>query len=148
MFLNTDQFIQAIYKQVSILQDVGDDEFYFVLKFSRPVIYEENSYVVRAGEADDKMLIITQGVLIVYTDNAAAGSSSMIIPKSRFEKGEVYGEELLNGPIPISTRDVQCQTKVEAFALTSRGLKFIVTMLRQSRTTSTLFYDPELVNKV
>ncbi|XP_062012689.1 cyclic nucleotide-gated ion channel 1-like [Rosa rugosa] len=133
--------------KVSILQDVGEDEFNLVLKFSIPVIYEENSYVVRAGEPDDKMLIITQGVLIVYVDNTAAGSSSIIIPKSRFEKGEVYGEELLNGRIPISTRDVKCQTKVEAFALTSRGLKFVVTMLRQTRTTSTLFYDPELVNK-
>ncbi|KAL6197425.1 hypothetical protein ACLB2K_033034 [Fragaria x ananassa] len=106
-------------KKVSILQDVGEDEFNFVLKYFNPVIYEENSYLVRAGEPDDKMLIITQGVLAIYVENkTASGSSSIIIPKSRIEKGEVYGEELLNGPIPISTRDVKCQTKVEAFALT------------------------------
>nr|XP_011460222.1 PREDICTED: uncharacterized protein LOC105350264 isoform X2 [Fragaria vesca subsp. vesca] len=135
-------------KKVSILQGVGEDEFNFVLKYFNPVIYEENSYLVRAGEPDDKMLIITQGMLAVYVDNnTASGSSSVIIPKSRIEKGEVYGEELLNGLIPISTRDVKCQTKVEAFALTSRGLKYVVKMLRQRRTTSTLFYDPEQVNK-
>lgn len=128
---------------------MGEDEFNFVLKYFNPVIYEENSYLVRAGEPDDKMLIITQGMLAVYVDNnTASGSSSVIIPKSRIEKGEVYGEELLNGLIPISTRDVKCQTKVEAFALTSRGLKYVVKMLRQRRTTSTLFYDPEQVNKV
>ncbi|XP_050368794.1 cyclic nucleotide-gated ion channel 1-like [Argentina anserina] len=136
-------------KKVSILQDLGEDEFNFVLKFFNPVIYEENSYLGRAGEPDDKMLIITQGVLAVYVDNttAAGSSSSIIIPKSRFEKGEVYGEELLNGSIPISTRDVKCQARVEAFALTSRGLKYVVKMLRQTRTTSTLFYDQEQVNK-
>ncbi|XP_062005977.1 uncharacterized protein LOC133723169 [Rosa rugosa] len=144
-------------KKVFILQNLrGFNSPYLLFNVLHPVIYEENSYVVRAGDPDDRMLIITQGV-IVCTDrfraNAATAVSSSMIPKSRFEKGEVYGGQLLtievDHPIPISSRDVKCHTKVEAFALTSDGLKSVVEW-RPVHKRSRLFdqwNNPELVNK-
>ncbi|XP_062028556.1 uncharacterized protein LOC133744468 [Rosa rugosa] len=84
--------------------------FYTALE---PVVYKENSYVVRAGKSNYRMLIITEGV-VVCTDNTGANVA-------RFEKGEVYVEELLDSYLPNIPKDVKCETKVEAFGLSCTG---------------------------
>ncbi|KAK9938711.1 hypothetical protein M0R45_015433 [Rubus argutus] len=61
--------------------------------------------------------------------------SYSVTSKSRFEKGEVYGQELLsinfNETRSESTRDVKCESKVEAFALTVDKLKNIAGFLKE-----------------
>ncbi|XP_062014663.1 uncharacterized protein LOC133731262 [Rosa rugosa] len=141
-----------------------DDFLPVVIDALEPVIYKENSHVVKAGESIDRMLIITEGV-IVCTDNTRANvapetgtSSTMKIPKSRFEKGEVYGEKLLtideNDSIPTSAQDVKCESKVEAFALSCRAFnsKDLSDLLRRPKSRTSAVQsdgsnDLELVNK-
>ncbi|XP_024157745.2 cyclic nucleotide-gated ion channel 1 [Rosa chinensis] len=141
-----------------------DDFLPVVIDSLEPVIYKENSHVVKAGESIDRMLIITEGV-IVCTDNTRANvapeagtSSTMKIPKSRFEKGEVYGEKLLtideNDSIPTSAQDVKCESKVEAFALSRRAFnsKDLPDLLRRPKSLTSAVQsdgsnDLKLVNK-
>ncbi|KAM5580378.1 cyclic nucleotide-gated ion channel 1-like [Rosa sericea] len=104
-----------------------------------PSIYPENSYIFRAGERCDRVIFIIEGVIELTdtTSNGAEtmGSSSMIMTE-RLEKGQYYGEELLNwaslnyeldyedcsDTSPISTRDVKCRTKVEALCIDADDL--------------------------
>ncbi|PRQ55444.1 putative potassium channel, voltage-dependent, EAG/ELK/ERG [Rosa chinensis] len=143
-------------QKVSILDPVLQA---VVINALEPVVYKENSCVVQAGKSIDRMLIITEGV-IFYTDNTRANvapeagtSSTMKIRKPRFEKGEVYGEEVLtigeNDPFPTSDRDVKCERKVEAFALACRGFpnfKYVSDMMRRRKSPDGS-NDPELVYK-
>ena len=56
----------------------------------KPVIYSENSYIIREREPIDKMLFITQGVVRTYTtSNDGSGFSRTVC----LEKGDFYGED-------------------------------------------------------
>ncbi|XP_040370410.1 cyclic nucleotide-gated ion channel 1-like [Rosa chinensis] len=111
------------------LKDACSDFFY-----PYPVLYSENSYIVRVGEQCDRVVFIVEGVIELTdtTSNGAEtmGSSSMIMTE-RLEKGQYYGQELLNWASlnyqhpysacrdtrPISTRDVKCRTAVDAICI-------------------------------
>lgn len=107
----------------------------------KPVTYPENSYVIRVGEPLDLMLFITQGIIWTFSctgtsDSSAkiSGSSSSSITRC-LEKGDFFGQELLSristfisfSDLPISTQNVKCHTKVEAFALLAKDLRTVVT---------------------
>ncbi|KAM5587602.1 hypothetical protein ABKV19_006172 [Rosa sericea] len=91
----------------------------------KPVVFEENSYVVKEGKSNHRMLIITEGV-VVCTDNTGANVARFDCTDNtganvaRFEKGEVYVEELLDSDvrnIPKAAKSLKCETKVEAFGI-------------------------------
>lgn len=100
----------------------------------KPVIYTQNSYVIRAGEPLDLMLFNTEGIIWTYTtssDGAIKLGSSIT---RCLGKGDFYGEQLLSwaslnmsySDLPISTQNVKCHTIVEAFSLMAKDLKAVV----------------------
>jgi cyclic nucleotide gated channel len=97
----------------------------------KPVIYNEDNYIVQEGKPLGKMLFITQGIAWTYTTNGSVGT---ICDSKWLERGSFCGEELLNGAfkspflpdIPISTRTVISQEQVEAFAIRASDLKSVV----------------------
>nr|XP_017187693.1 cyclic nucleotide-gated ion channel 1-like [Malus domestica] len=94
----------------------------------QPVMFTEDTYIVKEGKPLDKMLFITQGIVWSYGSSNNNGSTRCL------KKGDFYGEELLNWvsevsyltALPISTRFVKSHTHVEAFVLRAYDLKTIV----------------------
>ena len=99
----------------------------------KPVIYTENSYIIRAGEPLDLMLFNTEGIIWTYTTTDGSTKSGSSITEC-LGKGDFYGDELLTwaslympfSDLPISTQNVKCHTKVEAFCLMAKDLKAVV----------------------
>ncbi|CAB4313478.1 unnamed protein product [Prunus armeniaca] len=131
-------------KKVPMLQSIDERVLKMICDHLKPVIYTENSYVIRAGEPLDLMLFITQGIIWTFAGTSAgdgsvqlngssSSSSSTSITKC-LEKGDFYGEELLSristyisfSDLPICTENVKCHTKVEAFALLAKDLRRVV----------------------
>ncbi|XP_004308365.1 PREDICTED: cyclic nucleotide-gated ion channel 1-like [Fragaria vesca subsp. vesca] len=102
----------------------------------KPVIYTEDNYIVREGKPLGMMLFITQGLAWSYTTEHINGGRTSFDSSSNewLKKGDFYGEVLLNwafkspsfSSLPISTRTVMSQEKVEAFTLRASDLKSIV----------------------
>ncbi|CAL8162306.1 unnamed protein product [Prunus armeniaca] len=130
-------------KKVPMLQSTDERVLKVICNYLKPVIYSENSYVIRAGEPLDLMLFITQGIIWTFAGthvdgsgklNGSTSSSTSSITRC-LEKGDFYGEELLSristyisfSDLPICTDNVKCHTKVEAFALLAKDLKTVVT---------------------
>ncbi|XP_034221179.1 cyclic nucleotide-gated ion channel 1-like isoform X2 [Prunus dulcis] len=131
-------------KKVPMLQSIDERVLKMICDHLKPVIYTENSYVIRVGEPLDLMLFITQGIIWTFTGTSAGdgsvqlnGSSSLSSSTSItkcLEKGDFYGEELLSristyisfSDLPICTENVKCHTKVEAFALLAKDLRRVV----------------------
>lgn len=121
-------------KKVPVLQSMDEQVLTAVCDgHLKPVIYSENSYIIREREPIDKMLFITQGVVRTYTtSNDGSGFSRTVC----LEKGDFYGEELLkwalnnvtssSDDLPISNRIAKCSTKVEAFTFRASDLKSVV----------------------
>ena len=120
---------------MAMLQSMHEDMFSNICYKLEPVIYTENSNIVQAGESLDLMLIIIGGTIICtdMTSNTETTDSAVIT--KYLNKGDFCGEELLawaspsilfSSPAPISTRDVKCQSKVEAFILKADKLRSLV----------------------
>ncbi|KAK9936833.1 hypothetical protein M0R45_013656 [Rubus argutus] len=142
-----EHFCRNALEKVTIFQHRPSLENYqlesLLLEVFDPVSYEKDSYVIQEGKPDDKMLIITDGEITCTYKISSAASTNSMIPGPCFKKGEVYGQELLSKDhvIPkLSTRDVKCKTKVEAFALTADKLKNIDDL-------ENISHDPEKANK-
>ncbi|XP_024025758.1 cyclic nucleotide-gated ion channel 1 [Morus notabilis] len=115
-----------ILKRVPELQNVDEEVHGEIIKHLKPVIYAENSYIIREGEPISHMLFVTQGLVWVFGN----GSIMKIVAK-----GDYYGEQLLEWQlssasyteVPISTKNVQSHTNVEALTLKAVDLKLILT---------------------
>nr|XP_011470495.1 PREDICTED: cyclic nucleotide-gated ion channel 1-like [Fragaria vesca subsp. vesca] len=102
----------------------------------KPVIYTEDNYIVQDGKPLGMMFFITQGLTWSYTTEHINGGRTSFDSSSNewLKKGDFYGEVLLNwafkspsfSALPISTRTVMSQEKVEAFTLRASDLKSIV----------------------
>lgn len=107
--------------------------FEHFIDFLKPVVYSENSYIIREGEPLDLMLFITHGIALTFTTSSNGGTGSKCI--QCLQKRDIFGEELLNWTLkfasftdlPISTTNVKAHTKVEAFVLTANDSKTLVT---------------------
>ncbi|KAA8516168.1 hypothetical protein F0562_019347 [Nyssa sinensis] len=107
-----------------------------ICDYLKPVLYTENSYVVREGDPVDEMLFVMRGSLITMTTN---GGRSTILHTDYLKAGDFCGEELLtwaldpnnSSILPSSTRTVKAVTDVEAFALVSADLKFVASQYRR-----------------
>lgn len=102
----------------------------------RPVLYTENSFIVREGDPVDEMLFIMRGKLLTVTTN---GGRTGFFNSDYLKAGDFCGEELLtwaldphpSNNLPISTRTVQALSEVEAFALVADDLKFVASQFRR-----------------
>lgn len=102
----------------------------------KPVLYTENSIIVREGDPVNEMLFIMRGKLETTTTN---GGRTGFFNSVFLEAGDFCGEGLLtwaldphsSSNLPLSTSTVQTQTDVEAFALMPDDLKFVASQFRQ-----------------
>ncbi|KAL0886596.1 hypothetical protein Bca101_010579 [Brassica carinata] len=102
----------------------------------QPVLYTEESYIVREGDPVDEMLFIMRGKLLTMTTN---GGRTGFFNSEHLGAGDFCGEELLTWALdphtstnlPISTRTVQALMEVEAFALKADNLKFVASQFRR-----------------
>lgn len=115
-----------ILKKVPELQNVDEEVHGEIINHLKPAVYAENSYIIREGEPISHVLFVTQGVVWVFGN----GSITKIVAK-----GDYYGEQLLEWQlssasyteVPISTKNVQSHTNVEALTLKAADLKHILT---------------------
>ncbi|KAK1578322.1 hypothetical protein Q3G72_029351 [Acer saccharum] len=102
----------------------------------KPVLYTEESYIVREGDPVDEMLFIMRGKLLTVTTN---GGRTGFFNSEYLRAGDFCGEELLtwaldpqtSSNLPISTRTVRALSEVEAFALMADDLKFVASQFRR-----------------
>ncbi|KAL5744786.1 hypothetical protein ACOSP7_027658 [Xanthoceras sorbifolium] len=102
----------------------------------KPVLYTEESYIVREGDPVDEMLFIMRGKLLTVTTN---GGRTGFFNSEYLRAGDFCGEELLtwaldpqsSSNLPISTRTVRALSEVEAFALVADDLKFVASQFRR-----------------
>ena len=102
----------------------------------QPVLYTEESYIVREGDPVDEMLFIMRGKLLTMTTN---GGRTGFFNSEHLGAGDFCGEELLtwaldphtSSNLPISTRTVRALVEVEAFALKADDLKFVASQFRR-----------------
>lgn len=102
----------------------------------KPVLYTENSYVIREGDPVAEMLFVMRGRLISATTN---GGRTGFFNSVSLKASDFCGEDLLpwaldpqsSSHFPISTRTVQALTEVEAFALTAEDLKSVASQFRR-----------------
>lgn len=121
----------ASLKKVPLLANLNEKMLKGICEHLKPVIYTEDNYIVQEGQPIGMMLFITQGIAWTYTTSEIDGAETSI---KWLKRGDSYGEELLNwafkcpsfSHLPISTRTVMSQEKVEAFALRAFDLKSIV----------------------
>ncbi|KAE8684049.1 putative cyclic nucleotide-gated ion channel 9 [Hibiscus syriacus] len=102
----------------------------------KPVLYTEESYIVREGDPVDEMFFIMRGKLLTMTTN---GGRTGFFNSEYLGARDFCGEDLLtwaldphsSSNLPISTRTVRALTEVEAFALMADDLKFVASQFRQ-----------------
>ncbi|KAL0373804.1 UNVERIFIED_CONTAM: putative cyclic nucleotide-gated ion channel 10 [Sesamum radiatum] len=102
----------------------------------KPVLYTENSFIVREGDPVDEMLFIMRGNIFTMTTN---GGRTGFFNSVYLMAGDFCGEELLtwaldpnsSSSLPISTRTVQAVKDVEAFCLMPDDLKSVTSQFRR-----------------
>ncbi|CAB4286820.1 unnamed protein product [Prunus armeniaca] len=123
-------------KKVSMLESMDEKVLKAISEHLKLETYNEGSYIVPEGEPLEKMMFITQGTAWSYPPTPSSkGGITITTPNTKWlEKGDFYGEELLiwalkstpSSELPMSTRILKSQTKVEAFAIRAKDLKTIV----------------------
>ncbi|KAL6123072.1 hypothetical protein ACLB2K_075599 [Fragaria x ananassa] len=145
-------------RKVPMLEGMNPKVLKMICDYLKPVIYPENSYVAEADlvrsapssrwirhcyvakvdEPVDRMVLVTEGTMWIYSSNSTGASASNKIHRT-VENGGIYGDEQLLSwvsknmqhvslaTIPISTENVKCHTRVEGFAITATDLKAVAT---------------------
>ncbi|KAB2598802.1 cyclic nucleotide-gated ion channel 1-like [Pyrus ussuriensis x Pyrus communis] len=126
-------------RTVNKLKDMDERALTLMCDYLKPVTYIENSFVFRMGDPLDFMLFIIEGTIWTYAlkdSQVGNGISSMVTKPLR--KGHFYGEELLDWAsesfteLPVSSKHVKSQTKVEAFVLMAKDLETVVSRSKPS----------------
>ncbi|CAM8887874.1 unnamed protein product [Rhodiola kirilowii] len=123
-------------KRVPMFEKMDDQLLDALCDCLKPVLYTDDSYVVREGDPVDEMLFVMRGKLSTVTTN---GGRTGFLNSDYLKAGDFCGEELLtwaldpnsSSNLPISTRTVQALTEVEAFALVAEDLKFVASQFRR-----------------
>lgn len=123
-------------KRVPMFEKMDDQLMDAMCDRLKPVLYTENSYIVREGDPVDEMLFVMRGKLLTVTTN---GGRTGFFNSDYLRAGDFCGEELLtwaldphtSSNLPISTRTVQALEEVEAFALMADDLKFVASQFRR-----------------
>ncbi|XP_010925731.1 cyclic nucleotide-gated ion channel 1 isoform X1 [Elaeis guineensis] len=118
----------------------------------KPVLYTEDSCIVREGDPVTEMLFIMRGKLESMTTN---GGRTGFFNSDILKAGDFCGEELLtwaldphsSSSLPSSTRTVRTLSEVEAFALMADDLKFVASQFRRLHSKQLQhtfrFYSPQ-----
>ncbi|KAL4614123.1 hypothetical protein ACB092_07G031900 [Castanea dentata] len=116
--------------QLEIIKDSGlaghDQLLLKICNSLKPMFYNEHCYIVREGDPIDAVFFITDGIVWTSTSNNGEGSNSR--RAERLERGQYFGEELLEwvmkptsgrnlSILPVSSKTLKTHTKVQAFAL-------------------------------
>ncbi|KAK9912689.1 hypothetical protein M0R45_036539 [Rubus argutus] len=118
-------------RKVPVLAKINDNILRAICEKFKPVIYTEDSYIVQQGKPQGKMLFLVQGSAYTYTTSC---NINEVGPRNEWLKsGDFYGQELLAwafetpsiSDLPISTRTVMCQEKIEAFVIRAGDLKSV-----------------------
>ncbi|EPS70634.1 hypothetical protein M569_04125 [Genlisea aurea] len=123
-------------KRVPIFEKMDDQLLDAMSDRLKPVLYTDDSYVVREGDPVDEMLFVMRGKLFTVTTN---GGRTGFFNSDYLKAGDFCGEELLTWALdpnsstnlPISTRTVQSLSAVEAFALKAGDLKSVASQFRK-----------------
>jgi cyclic nucleotide gated channel len=98
----------------------------------KPVFYNEQCYILKEGDPIDAIFLITDGIVWSSnnSNNIGKGATAASRQVERLEKGQLFGEELLDWSwnkdpspelskliLPVSSKTLKTRTKVEAFAL-------------------------------
>ncbi|KAF3432855.1 hypothetical protein FNV43_RR23957 [Rhamnella rubrinervis] len=126
----------ALLMRVPIFEKMDEQLLDAMCDRLKPVLFTEESYIVREGDPVDEMLFIMRGRLLTMTTN---GGRTGFFNSEYLKAGDFCGEELLtwaldphsSSNLPISTRTVQALTEVEAFALKADDLKFVASQFRR-----------------
>ncbi|KAJ6359360.1 hypothetical protein OIU76_000983 [Salix suchowensis] len=142
----------ALLKRVPMFENMDEQLLDVMCDRLKPVLYTEESYIVREGDPVHEMLFVKRGKLLTITTN---GGRSGIFNSVYLEAGDFCGEELLtwaldphsSSNLPISTRTVRTITEVEAFALMADDLKFVASQFRRLHSNQLRhtyrFYSPQ-----
>ncbi|XP_021729055.1 cyclic nucleotide-gated ion channel 1-like [Chenopodium quinoa] len=122
--------------RVPMFEKMDDQLLDAMCDFLKPVLYTEDSYVIREGDPVDAMVFVMRGKLLTITTN---GGRTGFFNSEYLKAGDFCGEELLtwaldpspSSNLPLSTRTVQTLTEVEAFALMAEDLKFVASQFRR-----------------
>lgn len=123
-------------KQVPLFDQMDERTVDAICERLKPVICTPGTCLVREEDQTNEMLFIMRGRLDSYT---TGGGRSGFLNQCEIGPGDFCGEELLTWSldprpkviIPLSTRTVTAISEVEAFALTSKDLKFVATQFRK-----------------
>ncbi|TKY55990.1 Cyclic nucleotide-gated ion channel 1 [Spatholobus suberectus] len=126
----------ALLMRVPMFEKMDDQLLDAMCDRLKPVLYTEESYIVREGDPVDEMLFIMRGKLLTMTTN---GGRTGFFNSEYLKAGDFCGEELLtwaldphsSSNLPISTRTVQTLSEVETFALKADDLKFVASQFRR-----------------
>ncbi|XP_068316264.1 cyclic nucleotide-gated ion channel 1-like [Pyrus communis] len=125
-------------KAVNKLKDMNEKVLTLMCDYLKPVTYIENNFVFRMGDPLDCMLFIVEGTTWAYTSSdSQAGSRTSSMDIEPLGKGQFYGEELLDWAsdtftkLPVSSKHVKSQTKVEAFVLMAKDLETVVSRYKK-----------------
>ncbi|KAG2700642.1 hypothetical protein I3760_06G008300 [Carya illinoinensis] len=96
-------------------------------KHLKHVHYNQNNLIVREGKSLNKIIFVLKGTVCSCTSNH---DNKTVCPEKCDLIGESLVEWVLESPKqsnpPLSTRNFKCLTEVEAFCLTARDLKDII----------------------
>ncbi|KAB8424728.1 hypothetical protein FH972_024988 [Carpinus fangiana] len=114
----------------------------------KPKYYNEDIYIIQVGEPL-MMLFFTQGSVCCFKTSNGENSMGTDSDAQYIEKGEIWGEELLEWGcncssahkkwVPISTKILKTTSKVEAFALMANDLKTLLSMHTRATEATKVF---------
>ncbi|KAL6124058.1 hypothetical protein ACLB2K_076574 [Fragaria x ananassa] len=126
----------ALVKRVPMFEKMDDRLMDALCDHLKPVLFTDDSFIIREGDPVDEMLFVMRGNLATMTTN---GGRTGFFNCANLKAGDFCGEELLTWALdpksttnlPISTRTVEAITEVEAFALRADDLKFVASQFRR-----------------
>lgn len=126
----------ALLTRVPMFENMDEQLLDAMCDHLKPVLYTQQSYIVREGDPVDEMLFVMRGKILTVTTN---GGRTGFFNSVYLKAGDFCGEELLtwaldpnsSSSLPISTRTVQSVSDVEAFALMADDLKSVASQFRR-----------------
>ncbi|CAM0945957.1 unnamed protein product [Alopecurus aequalis] len=126
----------SLLKKVPMFENMDEQLLDAMCDRLKPMLYTEDSCIIREGDPVNEMLFVMRGYLESMTTN---GGQSGFFNSNVLKGGDFCGEELLTwaldpaavSNLPSSTRTVKTLSEVEAFVLRADDLKFVATQFRK-----------------
>lgn len=123
-------------RRVPMFEIMDDQLLDAICERLTPVLYTENTYILRECDRVEEMLFIMRGTI---ESSTTGGGRSDFFNSVLLRAGDFCGEEPLtwaldptsSANLPSSTRTVKALTEVEAFALLAEDLKLVAAQFRR-----------------